>query len=1178
DGSCISDTGFPATGDLTGDPLLGPLQDNGGPTWTQALLSGSQAINAGLAQFCAATDQRGENRDARCDGGAYEATFGDIAVTGMALAAEQVCLDETIAVNVFLSNPTGVAVGPFTVHLYEDNSMAGNTNLVQSSQISGLAANASQTAILTYSAAITGTRYLKVVADLQNQVVEANETNNRAQALLSVNGTPGPHGTLTIQATEGAGGHRHGQDGGESYTRYVITNTLTLALTTQNGGACRTQPTQMRFFADGQYTAWEPFAAHKSLTVAGNDGDKLSVFAQLRDADDTASELFGDAVTLDLLPPDSHVIAPSGVATSQTLTVTWAGVDAVSGVHHYDVQRQVNGGNWEDFQTHTASSSAILTNAQFGSTYCFRARATDNAGNAESYPASADTCVAVKEPAPIVDLLGVHLEFTQSIQNPTNSMPLITDRPLLARLTVGIGAGSTTIANTNAVLHVFRNNQELPGSPLIAQNGPITARAKPNRDSAADLLHFRFPAEWLNGELQVYAQIDPQNRVAEEDETNNRFPANGFQTISFQPADRMQIVAIPIRLIAPDGKIYEPTTAEIFRTMEVVRQTYPIAGLEIQLHAPYEHQLSTNEITGDQDWIPLIYALRSLRRAEAPARNVLYYGIVPRGLRSAYGGLAFMPGTTAIGLSLYDQATWQEIGHNMGQAHVACERASSGPDPNYPYANGVIGNTGWNYVANQLLPATYKDFMSYCNPTWLSDYTYLALHKWLVKYPAPMARAATTQDGLLVAGQIGGDGLSGSINAMTALPNIQLDTANGSDYRISYVLNSGEESFTFPFALEQTGRELSGGPTKFTFVLPTQANLKAVRLFRNNILLDEKSVGDAPTVDITSAPPASASTAYTLTWTGTPGATYMVRFSPNNGVSWQTITAETEATSVRVGVNYLAGATQGLFEVRASANLQTAVDQIGPFSLDTKAPVASIEAPQSSGQIFGLGETITFIASGYDFEDGVLAAARFAWASDRDGALGSGSLLAVDNLSVGVHTITLSVTDSDNQTTIVQIQVEVLPANTTAATRQIAQAGVYEFGATGAMVEVINTGGCLQSISVQRTAGRHPNATDQIVEDGYWSISQTGCSATSKFLVNLTLPAETTPDANRLLCRYTGEVWDCASAGFDAEAGTVTRTGINSFSDWAVGRQIFILHLPTIRSAGGPGEGPMDQN
>lgn len=59
---------------LNADPLLGPLQDNGGPTQTHALLAGSPAIDAALLTNCPATDQRGVSRPqgAGCDIGAYE--------------------------------------------------------------------------------------------------------------------------------------------------------------------------------------------------------------------------------------------------------------------------------------------------------------------------------------------------------------------------------------------------------------------------------------------------------------------------------------------------------------------------------------------------------------------------------------------------------------------------------------------------------------------------------------------------------------------------------------------------------------------------------------------------------------------------------------------------------------------------------------------------------------------------------------------------------------------------------------------------------------------------------------------------------------------------------------------------------------------------------------------------
>jgi hypothetical protein len=76
---------FNGTGDLNNtDANLGPLQDNGGPTQTRALLSGSPAIDTGNPSGCTdgqghllTTDQRGARRPDKedsggCDRGAYE--------------------------------------------------------------------------------------------------------------------------------------------------------------------------------------------------------------------------------------------------------------------------------------------------------------------------------------------------------------------------------------------------------------------------------------------------------------------------------------------------------------------------------------------------------------------------------------------------------------------------------------------------------------------------------------------------------------------------------------------------------------------------------------------------------------------------------------------------------------------------------------------------------------------------------------------------------------------------------------------------------------------------------------------------------------------------------------------------------------------------------------------------
>ena len=71
----LDQCGFHANGDkpLT-DPQIGPLQDNAGPTDTRALPATSPAVDAGAAQGCPVTDQRGLPRPQGngCDIGAFE--------------------------------------------------------------------------------------------------------------------------------------------------------------------------------------------------------------------------------------------------------------------------------------------------------------------------------------------------------------------------------------------------------------------------------------------------------------------------------------------------------------------------------------------------------------------------------------------------------------------------------------------------------------------------------------------------------------------------------------------------------------------------------------------------------------------------------------------------------------------------------------------------------------------------------------------------------------------------------------------------------------------------------------------------------------------------------------------------------------------------------------------------
>jgi predicted outer membrane repeat protein len=106
-------SGFAAT-DLVGtsgmpiDPLLGPLQGNGGPTQTMALLPGSPALNAGDPGQLGTADQRGVVRRGGVNIGAYQAS-----ATALVLAApNEVDHGSPFALTVTAVDPFGqVAVG-----------------------------------------------------------------------------------------------------------------------------------------------------------------------------------------------------------------------------------------------------------------------------------------------------------------------------------------------------------------------------------------------------------------------------------------------------------------------------------------------------------------------------------------------------------------------------------------------------------------------------------------------------------------------------------------------------------------------------------------------------------------------------------------------------------------------------------------------------------------------------------------------------------------------------------------------------------------------------------------------------------------------------------------------------------------------------------------------------------
>ncbi|KAA3660835.1 MAG: DUF11 domain-containing protein [Chloroflexi bacterium] len=99
--------GFNQASDLTNNnPLLGLLRDNGGPTVTHALNSGSPAIDQGDNGTCAATDQRGMSRPqgAACDMGAFETgSTADLSLT-ISAPTPPISVNDTMTYTIVVKN------------------------------------------------------------------------------------------------------------------------------------------------------------------------------------------------------------------------------------------------------------------------------------------------------------------------------------------------------------------------------------------------------------------------------------------------------------------------------------------------------------------------------------------------------------------------------------------------------------------------------------------------------------------------------------------------------------------------------------------------------------------------------------------------------------------------------------------------------------------------------------------------------------------------------------------------------------------------------------------------------------------------------------------------------------------------------------------------------------------
>ena len=373
------------------------------------------------------------------------------------------------------------------------------------------------------------------------------------------------------------------------------------------------------------------------------------------------------------------------------------------------------------------------------------------------------------------------MTVTQAVQTDSNGVVLVANRPAFARVYVERLEGGTPTVTVKLTVKV--------GNSVRTRTKTKTIDATPNNGSLSSTVNFDIPASWLTGNALISAEIEGANTVS--------------KSFTVRTVPDLQIKIVPIDYRHTDGILYNGRQED--RVSVFVYRTFPIDTVQISYHSDYFFEGDLLDFTG-ADWIDLLEQITVLKMSENAPTEQVYLAQVP----IENGGASwFSRGIAGIGWidegsedariavslnfgrfdpgDLTGEIAAHEIGHNLGRRHAPCGGAT-GIDPAFPYSGARIGQYGYDIVRKELKTASgFRDLMSYCEPQWVSDYTYKALldNQW--HFGRSLSNAV--EDALLIRVQVE-DG-SAEIGPIYRLDTATNTTRATTDYSIDLFAADG---------------------------------------------------------------------------------------------------------------------------------------------------------------------------------------------------------------------------------------------------------------------------------------------------------------------------------------------------------------------------------------------------